>query len=166
MDNPHVFLLNLCRLHPLLPTNDHPDLSLIPPHNVSRHGIQLKSWQDKESHWLSNLVLHSTEGKHQVSVEFCHAIGKSPKIPCGAVDQPEFEVKGSKFMFDDKVFKGKQAKSDIIDILKKSCPGCTLYLQDDGKSSKNSFQLRCNHYPQQSKESKEKIFNSRRVFKR
>ena len=117
----------------------------------------LKSWQDKESHWLSNPVLHSGEGKHQVSIELYHAIGKSPKIPCGAVDQPEFEVKGSKFMFDDKVFKGKQAKSDIIDILKKSCPGCTLYLQDDGKSSKNSFQLRCNHYPQQSKESKEKF---------
>jgi len=59
-------------------------------------------------------------------------------------------------MFDDKVFKGKQAKSDIIDLLKKSCPDCTLYLQDDGKSSKNPFQLQCNHYPQQSKESKEK----------
>ena len=116
----------------------------------------LKSWQDKESNWLSNLVLHSREGNHQVSVELCHAIRKSPKIPCGAVDQPEFEVKGSKFMFDDKVFKGKQAKSDIIDILKKYIPGCTLYLQDDGKSSKNSFQLQCNHYPQQSKESKEK----------
>ena len=42
---------------------------------------------------------------------------------CGAVDQPEFEVKDSKFMFDDKVFEGKQTKSDIIDILKKSCPG-------------------------------------------
>jgi len=79
----------------------------------------LKSWQDKESHWLSNPVLHSGEGKHQVSVELCHAIGKNPKIPGGAVDQPEFEVKGSKFMFDDKVFKGKQAKSDIIHILKK-----------------------------------------------
>ena len=81
---------------------------------------------------------------------------KKSKNPCGTIDQPEFEVKGSKFMFDDNLFKGKEAKSDIIDLLKKSCPGCTLYLQDDGKSSKNSYQLRCNHYPQQSKELKEK----------
>jgi len=27
---------------PFLSTNDHPDLFLIPPHNVSRHGIQFK----------------------------------------------------------------------------------------------------------------------------
>ena len=63
----------------------------------------LKSWQDKTSHWLSNPVLRSGEGKHQVSNELCHVIGKSPKISCGAIDQPEFEVKGSKFMFDDNV---------------------------------------------------------------
>ena len=77
----------------------------------------LKSWQDKESHWLSNPVLHSGEGKHQVSVELCHAIGKNPKIPGGAVDQPGFEVKGSKFMLDDKVFKGKKEKRQSLILL-------------------------------------------------
>ena len=81
-----------------------------------------------------------------VSVDLSTAVGPNAVTPKGAPDQPRFHPKQSKYQFDPILFNGPDAKSDLIDLLSRSCPGCTLYLQLNG-SKNHQYQLRCNHYP-------------------
>ena len=104
--------------------------------------IGLTNWQDDASQWESKPIL-SHKG---VSVDLSTAVGPNAVTPKGAPDQPRFHPKQSKYQFDPILFNGPDAKSDLIDLLSRSCPGCTLYLQLNG-SKNHQYQLRCNHYP-------------------
>ena len=104
--------------------------------------IGLTNWQDDASQWESKPML-SHKG---VSVDLSTAVGPNAVTPKGAPDQPRFHPKQSKYQFDPILFNGPDAKSDLIDLLSRSCPGCTLYLQLNG-SKNHQYQLRCNHYP-------------------
>ena len=109
----------------------------------------LTDWQNDACEWQSNPIIDH-DG---ICVPICQAVGKDSMTPIGAPGQPRWYPKNSKYQFDSDRFKGLDAKNDLIDMLKSSCPGCTLYLQVDD-NRKGLYQLRCNHYPIQHESTK------------
>ena len=109
----------------------------------------LTNWQKKASNWKPDpLIDHDG-----ICVPLCEVIGPKASIPNNVPCQPRWHPKNSYYQFDSKRFSGPKALHDLIDTLKTSCPGCSLYLQENKDKKCSYFQLRCNHYPIQHKSS-------------
>ena len=108
----------------------------------------LTGWQDKASQWSSSpIVCHNG-----VFVHLSAAVGPNAVTPKGTPNQPRFYPKNSKYQFDSDIFKGPDAKANLIELLSRACPGCTLYCQKQD-TKHHQYQLRCNHYPLEHKSS-------------
>ena len=127
----------------------------------------IQDTQNKLSHWDQNPVIVDPNNKDPNSViDLCKAVGKNAETPPNAVNQPPMYPNDSQFQFDPTTFHGKDALAPLCSLIRGFCPGCKLYLQDDGTPRKKgtTYQLRCQHYPLKHKR-KQKQFKEGRFTK-
>ena len=107
-----------------------------------------QAWHDEASSWVSDPIINHGGKK----VCLADAVGPNAKSPCGVPNPPLIHPKKSKYQFDPVQFSGPNAYPALCDMLKDACPGCTLYEQMKD-TKKHCYQLRCNRYPKEHKNS-------------
>ena len=104
----------------------------------------ITGWQDLASEWHSDPIV-----KHgNTDVQLCHAVGPDACPPDDCPGQPSLYPRHSLYQFDSNCYHGAESRDSLISMLKHSCPGCTLFLQQNDTKN-HMYQLRCNHYPTQ-----------------